>query len=132
MDMDTFPVVPLPGAEEWTGGFLWGQRLDAAFPGQDADQFAMACAENDPGPATDQPIVGFVMLERGEPDEASWRWQVTFDNGSTWIAEGWCDYTGWDCQSALEWTGGSGASGGSGIGSSTDQSPSGPPATSVN
>lgn len=101
--MTDVPIIALPGSEAWEDGYYWGRALDEAFPNQDADEFASACAHNDAGPANDHQITGFVMQQQGENDEASWVWQVTFDDGSVWIATGSCDYTGWDCQSSLEW-----------------------------
>lgn len=37
----------------------------------------------------------------GENDEFSWHWIVRTDEGFAYIT-GWCDYTGWDCQSGAE------------------------------
>lgn len=35
----------------------------------------------------------------GENDEASWHWILRLENGRYAYLTGWCDYTGWDCQS---------------------------------
>ena len=58
---------------------------------------------NDYGPAARLPITGLVLEQQGEHDGNNWIWRVTLGDGSTWIAEGGCDYTGWDCQSHLDW-----------------------------
>jgi len=43
-----------------------------------------------------------VLLEiTGENNEASWHWIVKTASGFAYIS-GWCDYTGWDCQSGAE------------------------------
>lgn len=35
----------------------------------------------------------------GENDGDSWRWILALNNGKFVFMDGWCDYTGWDCQS---------------------------------
>ncbi len=40
----------------------------------------------------------------GERDESSWEWVVELNNGCYYYVVGWCDYTGWDCQSGLNAT----------------------------
>ena len=100
---DDLPIVPLPGYETWAGAYEWGRALDVRFPNQDAIDFAYACSENDAGPADTHQITNLVMVQQGANDESDWIWHVTFDDGTTWVAQGGCDYTGWDCQSNLEW-----------------------------
>lgn len=104
MDLNDLPVVPLPGSEGWIGAYQWGGELEKAFPNQDADQLAYACEYNGLGPVDGHRITGLVMVQQGERDEGSWIWHVTLDDGATWTLEGWCDYTGWDCQSGTDWT----------------------------
>lgn len=98
------PVVPLPGSENWIGAYEYGERLERRFPDQDGYDLAQAMSHNDWGPASTHEITGLVLEQRGENDESDWRWRVNFSDGSTWVAEGGCDYTGWDCQSHLSWT----------------------------
>lgn len=100
------PFVSLPGSEDWESARNYGDALEKHFPGQDAHDFASACNYNGWGPlaTTRLEFVRFFnMLQQGERDEGSWIWQIQFDDGSIWQAEGHCDYTGWDCQSWLEW-----------------------------
>lgn len=103
-EFDGIPVVQLPGYEGWAGAYEWGHALTEQFPGQDADEFAYACESNDPGPAGSGQIVAFEMVQQGERDESEWAWRVSFVDGTTWMAEGGCDFTGWDCRSHLLWT----------------------------
>ncbi len=99
-----FPIAPIAGSEGWTNAYEIGGRLDERFPGQDAEDFASAVEYNDTGPLEGRGIVDLKMIQEGENDVDAWIWHVTLDDGSTWKAEGGCDYTGWDCQSSLEWT----------------------------
>ncbi len=98
------PVFPLPGSEDWAETYDWAEALEKLFPDQDAGDFAYACHYNDPGPAADRDLTNLVMTQQGARDESDWIWRVTFADGSTWIATGGCDFTGWDCQSDLVWT----------------------------
>lgn len=102
-EFDAIPLVPLAGSEGYAEAYAWGNVLEARFPDQDGLDFAYACFENDPGPTEEQAITSLVMRQQGERDEAHWIWDLTLEDGSRWVAEGWCDYTGWDCQSDLVW-----------------------------
>jgi hypothetical protein len=104
MTEDKYPIIHLPGSEKWESSYDWGYALGEKFPDQCASDFALASTYNDLGPAEQLRIVGFVMEQEGENDGQSWIWQVTFEDGSVWIADGSCDYTGWDCQSSIAWT----------------------------
>jgi len=46
-------------------------------------------------------IIDIVAEVPGENDEFSWWWVLELQNGKFALLEGWCDYTGWDCQSGL-------------------------------
>ena len=39
----------------------------------------------------------------GANDEENWYWLVTDKTGDIWYISGGCDYTGWDCQSHLNY-----------------------------
>lgn len=78
--------------------------LESYWPGQDAHDFVSAVEYNDSGPWSAHAIVNFSMKTQGHRCEDSWVWMVAFEDGSVWRAEGSCDYTGWDCRSALHWT----------------------------
>lgn len=64
-EIPDLPIVPLRGSEGWQHAYDWGRVLDAQFPGQDADDFAYACTENDSGPAADRTITELVMAQQG-------------------------------------------------------------------
>lgn len=106
MDEDeirNLPIISWPGSEDWEKAARWALELEAQFPEQDADQFAYACEYNEMGPTEKLGIVLFKMNQRGERDGDDWIWRIVFEDGSAWKAVGWCDYTGWDCQSNLCW-----------------------------
>lgn len=104
-DMNDIPLVDLPGSEPWASAYDWGDTLGDKFPGQDARSFAYATTYNDLGPIPNAgAITSLVMEQQGENDGPVWIWRVSFADGSTWIVEGGCDYTGWDCQSHAFWT----------------------------
>lgn len=41
---------------------------------------------------------------QGKRDGDSWHWFLRLRDGRFVYAEGWCDYTGWDCKSSMEST----------------------------
>lgn len=98
-----YPPIMLPGSEAWSRAYDMGQRLEVQFPGQEAYDFCCAVSYNDiPGEVAGQEITNLVCTQIGENDGAEWVWRVSF-SGSRWQVMGGCDYTGWDCQSWLEW-----------------------------
>lgn len=97
------PVVNLPGATPWIEAWEWSKVLEEKFPEQDANEFAQAVHYNEPGPLEHSTIHDFALEEQGVADGAAWCWTVTLDNGQIWYCSAWCDYTGWDCQSGLDW-----------------------------
>lgn len=103
MDYRAYPIVKLPGSETWVDSYEWGEELERLFPDIDPYDFSAACRYNDMGPAADNTIIAIRMLQQGEGDAEDWIWEVDFDNGETWTMTGWCDYTGWDCQSSNTW-----------------------------
>ena len=42
-----------------------------------------------------------LATHQGERDEERYIWLVEFNDGIRGLYVGWCDYTGWDCQSGL-------------------------------
>lgn len=44
-------------------------------------------------------IKNILALIPGEADGPSWHWVVELHTGAFAVIIGWCDYTGWDCQS---------------------------------
>jgi hypothetical protein len=44
-------------------------------------------------------IVAVLAVYEGENDGKDWRWLLELKNGLFVYLTGWCDYTGWDCQS---------------------------------
>lgn len=106
MGPDDYPVVPLPGSSGWAEAFALSGVLERRFPNRCVDTLIMACAYNDVGPLTEAlgNVKTIVLQQEGQRDEEHWRWLITLTNGEIWLADGWCDYTGWDCQSGLDWT----------------------------
>lgn len=100
---ENYSWVELPGSGSWISSYEAGEILDKMFPEQDAHNFCMACEHNGHGPLETGTLAGLVLIEQGENDEAPWLWEVTVDD-TVWLASGSCDYTGWDCQSSLEWS----------------------------
>lgn len=109
-------VIPLPSSSRWVAGYDLAQRLEAEFPDQDGGDFAYAVYENInslpvSGGSARSALVGLLMTQQGERDGEPWIWLVEFDKsvgrddveGRLWWVTGWCDYTGWDCQSSLSW-----------------------------
>lgn len=104
-DENGYPLITLPGSLTWEAGYRFGQTLDVAFPGQCGYDLASAMEYNDCGPVNEtNGIVDLVMIKEGERDAEEWVWQVSMQDGTDWVATGWCDYTGWDCQSGLSWS----------------------------
>jgi hypothetical protein len=116
-EMNDVPIIPVPGSDSWSVGYRFGEILEKSFPGQGGSDFAMAISENEFPPYNDKTvtITDLKMFIEGQNDESSWVWYVegTFprsrNDGSTYpwtikhIVVGWCDYTGWDCQSGIQW-----------------------------
>jgi hypothetical protein len=102
-DLSQYPIVPILGSEGWARTYELGNELEVLFPGQDVHDLLYACEYNGSGPLEDHALAGLVMLQEGENDGGEWIWLVTVDDGTHWVATGWCDYTGWDCQSDLSW-----------------------------
>lgn len=103
MEEIEMPIVALPGAEGWTRAYELGEVLDKKFPNQDASEWAYACEYNDSTPADGKTLTNIRMVVQGENDGDAWVWLIEFNNKEKWICIGQCDYTGWDCQSNLEW-----------------------------
>jgi hypothetical protein len=51
---------------------------------------------------TPEDIVDICAEVPGENDEFTWWWIVKLRDDRYVLLEGWCDYTGWDCQSTLD------------------------------
>lgn len=106
MTEEEYPPVMLPGSEYWWSGWEFGDELAKRFPDAEAHDFGTACGENPSAETVRMREHGVLWLECeqvGERDEGSWIWNVVFGDGSSWRVEGWCDYTGWDCQSGMSW-----------------------------
>lgn len=103
-DENGYPIVSLPGSLGWEEAYAFGETLDERFPGQDGHSLSVAMEYNGTGPLNEHNgIASLALLQQGERDEQSWIWLVTAEDGMVWHVTGWCDYTGWDCQSALRW-----------------------------
>jgi hypothetical protein len=100
--MTDVPFVRLPGSETYWSGYEYGTKLYERWPEAGASDFAYAVEYNGWEPEC-KDITDLVMEHEGERDEDSWTWRVTLADGTVWKVEGWCDYTGWDCQSGISW-----------------------------
>lgn len=90
---------PGPSDEDIIGDRLnegENMRLIYDIDGDDDLQIALECNEVK-GSA---PIKKLLATLEGENDGANWHWLVELENGKIAHLSGWCDYTGWDCQSA--------------------------------
>lgn len=67
----------------------------------DCDDFKYALEEN-PQEFGLGDVMGILAEIPGENDELYWYWILKLNDGRYVYADGWCDYTGWDCQSGLE------------------------------
>ena len=104
IDLGSIPPVKFPSAEEWWSGERDYQEIEERFPDHEPWDFAYALVYNDRGPLDSAQLVNLVCVQVGRNDEESWIWHVSLDDGTRWALEGWCDYTGWDCQSGVSWT----------------------------
>ena len=60
-----------------------------------------ACLEYNCQPGfTEADIERVLAVVEGEPDGDSWHWILRLSDGRHVYLSGWCDFTGWDCQSA--------------------------------
>lgn len=98
-------IIHVPGSDGWRNGYEFGTALDRLWPDQDALDFAIALSEHpDHGADLSSGIKKLHCTQYGENDGAHWIWVVDTEDGRSWRFDGWCDYTGWDCQSDLEAT----------------------------
>ena len=59
-----------------------------------------ACLEENPKVGiTPVDVAAILAVWEGENDGDDWRWIVQLTDGQFAFIQGWCDYTGWDCQS---------------------------------
>jgi hypothetical protein len=102
IEVDENGVVVLASSEGWRSAYDKADKLEKLFPGQVSDLF-YAIEYNDRGPLVEGAKITDLKLEQeGCNDGDSWIWHLTV-NGERWSLEGWCDYTGWDCQSGTSW-----------------------------
>lgn len=113
--MTDYPIVRIPGSENWQRGYELADELEKAFPHEECENFAHAISENwDSCPDLTAGITKLICLEQGLNDETDWIWYVVLGkddvgygadrNAKRYVVRGWCDYTGWDCRSAVTWT----------------------------
>ena len=65
------------------------------------DDLYYAIEYNPPEQFSKEDILEIVAEVVGENDEFSWWWVIKMKNKKYFLLEGWCDYTGWDCQSGI-------------------------------
>lgn len=61
-----------------------------------------ALAYNTPHSFKKEDIEDIVAEVSGANDELSWWWVIRLKSGDHVLFSGWCDYTGWDCQSGID------------------------------
>lgn len=57
------------------------------------------CMEFNEFPFTFGDVVRVHAIFEGERDGEAWRWVIELKDHSFYYVWGWCDFTGWDCQS---------------------------------
>ena len=66
------------------------------------DDLWWALRYNDPKKFTTDEIVDIIAEVPGENDEFLWWWILELKNGKFALFGASCDYTGWDCQSGID------------------------------
>lgn len=94
--------IMLPGSEDYWNGYEFGELLAERFPNEAPEDLGYALTYHG-APLKDEEILSVEMIREGYNDGPSWFWEITFSNRQVFILEGWCDYTGWDCQSGTTW-----------------------------
>lgn len=62
-----------------------------------------ACLIHNPQPGfTADDIDAVLAVWEGQNDGDAWRWVLALKGGRYAVLRGWCDYTGWDCQSGAQ------------------------------
>lgn len=61
-----------------------------------------ACLEANPQSFTVDDVAELLAISEGENEGPSWWWILSLKDGRFLALTGWCDYTGWDCQSDAE------------------------------
>jgi hypothetical protein len=77
----------------------WDNQEEQAKRGIDYDLSA-ALYYNEEADLIDK-IHHVYAVWQGENDGDSWRWIFVLSGGQYVFMAGWCDYTGWDCQSGI-------------------------------
>ena len=104
-----FPLIAIKGSESYANAYEKGKEWEKRWPGQDCSSLAYAIAYNgDSVPPEIASLVPeeIVLLDEGENDERQWVWAITFTDSryrGWWVVYASCDYTGWDCQSSMNW-----------------------------
>ena len=113
--MEDYPRVQLKGSMSYWNHYDNYEEIDSKFPGCDGYDFAWASSMADgEGPdLTKVAINKLIMCQQGYNDGPDWIWFVTTEvpegqhdyhnMGDSWILQGGCDYTGWDCQASASW-----------------------------
>lgn len=102
MDLLNVKTIKVSGSETWDNSYEFSQLVEEAFPDVDPSSFASAVTYHD-NPLADSLIIDIVMEQEGQNDCEDWIWVVTVADGRRWRLSGWCDFTGWDCQSSASW-----------------------------
>jgi hypothetical protein len=77
----------------------WENREECERRGIDSD--LSSCLEYNPQNGFELKDVNRVLaVFEGEHDTEHWRWILQLKDNTFVFMQGWCDYTGWDCQSS--------------------------------
>ena len=95
--------------EYWDGTSVpakpWSDEAEGKF-GWDF----VACLNYNPAPGfTAEDVEELTVVDmddawRDQQRDGSVTWEAVLADGRRFRVEGWCDYTGWDCQSGAEYT----------------------------
>ena len=66
-----------------------------------SDDLKYAIESNSLDTFLEEEIVDIVAEVPGSNDEFSWWWVLQLTKDRFALVSGWCDYTGWDCQSGI-------------------------------
>lgn len=72
--------------------------LDDNDKARGIDYDLAACLAYNPQKFTTDDIIKVLAVWEGEREVEDWRWIIELTYGFIFL-QGWCDYTGWDCQS---------------------------------
>jgi len=101
-------VWDMPKKKDMSNGYTYrrGDVLDRAGSGRQRpnpnDDLWYALEYNPSQSFNHDEVVSILAEVPGENDELSWWWVLELTRERYILVSGWCDFTGWDCQSGIE------------------------------